>query len=162
MWIIIFKSCSFDRRWRTQILSCRAWRRNVTLRLPFNLHRKLSMCTHVHGSPLGAFNLTCYNSSIERLRLSRFKIIQRRTVMRHVPPPLSENWWSRLIHAITSSLINWEVVLNVFLCLSVLISLPYPKLLISLVWMKNYTCVVMEEDKCSVTRLIDWVKLVLD
>ena len=65
---------------------------------------ELSGCEHTSTrSPLGALNLTRYNSWDERLRLSHFKMIRWQTAMRHVPPSLSEDWWSWKIHTITCS-----------------------------------------------------------
>ena len=47
----------------------------------------------VYGSPSVNFNLSCYKSLDERVRLNHFKMIHWWTITRHVSPSLSENQW---------------------------------------------------------------------
>ena len=57
-----------------------------------SLSNTFEMMSHVRGSPSGAFNLSLYNSSNERLRINRFQNINHRPIrVQRVPLQVSEN-----------------------------------------------------------------------
>ena len=85
----------FNRWWSIQILSRHVRIRIVAWSRKSDRESTTKISPRIHRSPSGAFNLSLYNSSDERLRLNHFQMNRCPIRVRRVLTHLCEDRWSR-------------------------------------------------------------------